>query len=194
MTRRERQCSIAECLGSVWAREMCRKHYARWHQHGDAKIVLLNVAPAGDPQRFIDGLPESGDGCIRWPFAKNNQGYAQINIAGRKYLVTRIVCEKRCGPPPTDRHQAAHSCGKGHEACIAPWHLSWKTAAENVADAKAHGTFSHGDHHASKLTSANVREIRSMQGRASQAEIGQLFGVSQTMVSRIYCGKAWCAA
>lgn len=192
MSRLARQCSIGDCENPVWAREMCRKHYVRWNQHGDPNTVLVKQSRAGEPAAFLEGIPHEGEGCLRWPFATNGAGYAQINIPGEgKFLVTRIICERMHGAPPTPRHVAAHACGKGHEACVAPWHLSWKTYAENMADAKRHGTFSLGDAHASRLSSTSVREIRALLGVESQQKIASRFGVSQTMISRIKTGKAW---
>ena len=194
MSRLDRKCSVSNCETAVWAREMCRKHYYRWSQHGDPSVALLMMPPPGAPLRFIERLASEGEGCVLWPFAKNNHGYAQINLGGVKRLVTRIVCERRHGPAPTQKHQAAHSCGMVHLSCVAPWHLSWKTAAGNVADAQAHGTFSRGDHHATKLSSEAVRVIRDLKGTASQEAIGRRFGVSQSMVSHIHRGKAWVSA
>jgi hypothetical protein len=192
MSRLDRDCSVDQCAGKVWAREMCRKHYMRWHQHGDTSTVLVKQTPAGDPERFLDALPVNGEGCVNWPYAKNNMGYAQINdpVLG-KGLVSRLVCQRRHGPSPSRSHVAAHSCGKGHEACIAPWHLSWKTPAENMEDARQHGTLSQGDHHARKLNSSDVLAIRRELGSAPQAEIAHKYGVSQTMVSHIARGVAW---
>lgn len=194
MSRLHRTCTISRCDQPVWAREMCRKHYARWHQHGDPETLLVQMSPAGAALKFLDSMEMDGEGCLRWPFSINNHGYAQINIKGRKHLVTRIVCERRNGPPPSTAHQAAHSCGKGHEACVAPWHLSWKTPAENIADAKAHGTFSRGEKHALKLTAGAVDEIRRLGCSLPQAVIAKRYGISQTMVSKILRDVAWRAA
>ncbi len=193
MSRLDRTCNVAVCANPVWAREMCRKHYMRWYEHGDPAVVLVKHTPAGEPAAFIDTLPTQGDGCVRWPFATNNMGYAQINDAERgKQLVTRIVCERHHGPPPTARHQAAHSCGKGHEACVAPWHLSWKTAAENMADLDLHGTRLRGERApGAKLSEAQVREIQGLCGSAPQAKVAARFGVSQTVIGRIWRGEAW---
>jgi hypothetical protein len=87
---------------------------------------------------------------------------------------------------------AARSCGQGHNGCIAPWHLSWKTQAENTADAVEQGTIQHGERHAhAKLTEQDVAAIRSLAGKEPQAFIAQRFGVSQKAVSKIITGKTW---
>lgn len=192
MSRLNRPCSVQSCTGSVWAREMCRKHYMRWHSHGDPTIVLNHVAPAGDPAAFLAAIPAEGNGCLRWPYATNGVGYAQINIKGKKLLVSRIVCERRHGPPPSPRHVAAHECGKGHEGCVAPWHLSWKTPAGNMADRERHGTMRRGeDCSYAKLSTADVLEIKRLLGTKSQREIGLAFGIEQSAVSSIARDLIW---
>lgn len=130
-----------------------------------------------------------------WPYSRNNNGYAQINLGrGQKALVSRTVCERRNGPPPTMAHHAAHSCGNGHLGCIAPWHLSWKTAKENAEDKNAHGTNLRGEQAPwAKLTAGQVAEIRALNGILPHAKIGEAFGVSQTLISRIIRGEAWAA-
>lgn len=193
MSRLLRKCSSPECQNNVWARDMCRKHYMRWWVHGDAGTVLLKMAEAGAPAAFIDALPEKGDGCVTWPFAKNNSGYAQINIgSGKKKLVSRIVCERTNGPAPSDAHVAAHDCGKGHEACVAPWHIRWKTKVENSADMEMHETLIHSDNAPwSKLSTSDVRAIRELAGTMSQSKIGERYGVSQSAISLIIRGVNW---
>lgn len=50
------------------------------------------------------------------------------------------MCQKAHGDPPSPKHDAAHSCGRGHEGCVNPNHLSWKTKKQNQADRITHGT------------------------------------------------------
>ncbi|MGA0604923.1 hypothetical protein ACO2Q0_02900 [Phenylobacterium sp. VNQ135] len=74
---------------------------------------------------------------------------------------------------------------------MAPWHLSWKTPAENSADREPHGTLRHGEAAAKKLTAEDVEEIWALRGSEPQRVTAHRFGISQTMVSRIYRRKAW---
>src|SRR5258708_1433259 len=69
------------------------------------------------------------DFCLIWPFARKGGGYAQIGSDG--ILLHRLMCEYRNGPAPTSEHYATHSCGRGHEGCINPNHLRWRTPAQN---------------------------------------------------------------
>jgi hypothetical protein len=151
-------------------------------------------AKVGVALAFLSSVPLDGEGCVLWPYARTSAGYGHLVIDGRPTLASRISCERRNGPAPSMKHQAAHSCGRGHDGCCAPWHLSWKTPAENCADTIAHGTRYQGQsHHWSKLTAADVTEIRRLAGTVRQSEIGAMFGVTQSNVSQILRGKSWCA-
>lgn len=146
----------------------------------------------GVPLRFLMEIPLEGEGCLTWPYARTSAGYGHLAIDGRHTLVSRVVCERKHGPAPEGRFYAAHSCGLGHEGCVAPWHISWKTPTENAADKIAHGTHLTGDTcPASKLTSAQVAEIRAMRGTATQQQIGARFGVGQPNISAIFRGRSW---
>jgi hypothetical protein len=133
-----------------------------------------------------------GDACLTWPFSKSSDGYARFYAKTGSQLVTRIICEKEHGPPPTPKHQAAHSCGKGHLGCVAKGHLSWKTRKENFADKLLHGTDNRGEKHPLvKLSEADVRHIRTLKGTMYQREIANKFGVALTTVSGILMGRSW---
>lgn len=137
-------------------------------------------------------IPYNGKECLFWPYARNSAGYAQVGSGGKTALLTRIVCEERHGPPPTPEHEAAHSCGKGHDGCISPVHLSWKTHIENMADTLKHGTHNRGERcGTSKLTETEAREIIAMRGVESQRKLAARFGVSQQTVGAIHTGRNW---
>lgn len=72
--------------------------------------------------------------------------------------------------------------------------LEYVTPKENTRRAFANGLIGVGEnHHFAKLTKENVREIRRLcaLGEISQREIGENFGVSQGVVSDIYCRRTW---
>jgi hypothetical protein len=102
------------------------------------------------------------------------------------------MCERKHGPAPTLDHEAAHSCGKGHEGCINPHHLDWKTPAENQADKLTHGTHRRGERcPTAKLTEKDVREIRALQGRLLGREVGEIYGVTRWTVFDIWKRRIW---
>ena len=141
----------------------------------------------GEPARFLNEtvLPYDGDDCLLWPFGKNATGYGMIWRDGAMNRVSRLVCEHANGPPPTPKHEAAHSCGKGHKGCITKRHLRWATHAENMADKLIHGT-SHA-----KLTETDVLAIRAAKGVLLQRELAEKFGVTREAISLIQTGKNW---
>lgn len=121
------------------------------------------VSTPADPQGSVlmmwirDHLEYPHDYCLIWPFARGDNGYGSFGRQGKFIYTHRYICELVKGPPPTPEHQAAHSCGRGHEGCVNPKHLSWKTRAENQLDRREHGT---ENRVWNKLTPDDVAEIR----------------------------------
>lgn len=187
-------CSIPECNGNAhWSakgsRGYCSAHYQRLRKHGDP---LGGGTSKGELLRWVSevALRHTGGECLAWPFANN--GYGKIRIDGKMVGAHRYICELVHGAPPTPGHEAAHSCGKGHEACVSPIHLSWKTHIENMADTLKHGTHSRGERCGrAKLTEAAVREILAMKGKETQREMAARFGVATKSISSIHIGRSW---
>ena len=186
-----RICSIEGCEGKHLARGWCVTHYRRWRDHGDPNGGIAY----GEAERFYQRhvLTHTGADCLFWPFARGRRGrYGHMRHNGAVVLVHRRVCMEVNGPPPSPRHEAAHSCGNGHLACVAPGHLSWKTHMENMADTLRHGTHNRGARNCHvKLTEDQVRVIRKLRGTAPMSTIGRRFGVSGASIHQIYTGKAW---
>ncbi len=124
--------------------------------------------------------------CLIWPFGIN-EGTIQFGSRENKVNVFRCMCEHRNGPPPTDKHQAAHSCGRRHDGCVNPQHLSWKTNGENQADRYQQS----GLTKRCKLTPEQVDEIRSLKDRAKIGDIVNQFGVSYNNIRSIWAGRLW---
>lgn len=184
-----RTCSI--CDKPHRSKGYCQPHYYRLGKHGDP---LGGRTPPGELLRFIHevAVNHTGNECLTWPFSKIGKGYGKINVGGKSIIVSRYICELVNGPPPTPDHEAAHSCGKGHEACISPLHMSWKTKAENAADRLIHGTHTRGERNAqAKLTEAAAREILSLRGKETPRDLAQRFSVSLATVAQIHTGRNW---
>lgn len=148
----------------------------------------------GELIRFIHevALRYTGNECLTWPFGKVSKGYGLVSIDGKKVVASRYVCELAHGAPPTPKHDAAHSCGKGDEGCITQSHLSWKTRAENMADKLIHGSHNRGErHNMVKLTEAEAREILSLKGIETQRATAARLGITRSNVSAIHRGKSW---
>lgn len=184
-------CAVEGCGKKHFCRGYCVSHYRRSVSHGNP---ICGRTGHGEPLRFIHdvALNHTGPECLKWPYTTTRHGYGTLRIGRRRSTASRYVCELVHGAPPTKEHQAAHSCGKGHEGCISPVHLRWATPDENAADKIEHGTYTSGEGHIfSKLTWDNVDAIRSLRGKRSHADIAREFGVSRATISMIMVGKTW---
>lgn len=170
----------------------CNPHYRRWRRYGDP---LMGRIAHGAPETFFRevALAYDGDECLIWPFWRNRAGYACFRHNGKNQFVSRVVCETENGPPPTDEHDAAHSCGNGHLGCIAKRHLTWKTPADNCSDRDIHGTTARGERNGGgqKLTTSDVIKIKALRGIIPQTKIAKQFGVNSSTISAIHRGAIW---
>lgn len=137
-----------------------------------------------------EAVAHKGDECFFWPFGKPD--YPTVVWEGETLGAHRLVCRLAHGEPPAARMVAAHSCGNGHLGCTSAQHLRWATFQENEDDKRLHGTKLQGAKCPNaKLTDKDVHGIRAMKGLAIQTEIGALFGISQSVVSKIHLRQAW---
>lgn len=184
-------CLVADCVKLRAKRGYCIAHYERFKKYGDP---LAGSTANGELMRFIEEivLPYDGDECIIWPYGRGGKGYAYMTADGKHQPTHRYICERVHGAPPTPEHEAAHSCGRGFDACVNKNHVAWKTPVENASDKEAHGTVNRGERNgAAKLTESEVLAIDALKGKASQADIASRFGVSRSAVQLIHTGQKW---
>jgi hypothetical protein len=184
-------CSISACCKPPYTKGYCRAHYARLLRHGDP---LGGRTSPGELLRWVHdvALHHTGDECLAWPFCKDEHGYGRLWVSGKHVKATRYVCAIVNGPAPTGEHEAAHSCGKGHDGCIAPVHLEWKTPVENAADKLLHGTHNRGERcGTAKLTEPEAREILSLRGIESRRNLAERFMVSRATIGDIHTVRSW---
>lgn len=133
-----------------------------------------------------------GDACLTFPFNRNNEtGYGQFGFYGEMVYAHRFMCEMVKGPAPSPKHYAAHECGKGHEGCVNPRHIDWKTPYENAIDRLRHGNNMKAGRKRNVLTPERAAEILRQKGATPQWELAKQYGVSQSTVSQIHRGVAW---
>lgn len=128
-------------------------------------------------------LTHQGGACLTWPFGTMRDGYAGMGREGKALRAHRYICQHVRGEPPTPEHHAAHSCGKGHEACVSPHHLSWKTPSENFKEGAKHPRH--------KLTPEEVAEIRRTADIEKSWITAARFKVTDGTIRKIRAGKLW---
>jgi len=158
------------------------------------RLNSVGKTAKGEPLRFLREVvfTSATDDCVRWLFSTDRTGHAQVWVKGRLQMAARYVCMVTRGDPPSGEHQAAHSCGNGHEGCLNPRHIQWKTVKENHADKIEHGTDQRGERsNFAKLTNVQATEIMNLKGQMPQRMIAALYGVHPSQVSHIHTGANW---
>lgn len=135
--------------------------------------------------------------CRLWPGTLHKAGYGVFyeTVAGRRVqvLAHRRAYETAIGPIPAGLC-VLHRCDT--PACTEPAHLFVGSRAENARDRDAKLRQARGHQNGrAKLTTAQVHQIRVLLATgAKQADVGAVFGVSQTAVSKIARRKRWAHA
>lgn len=184
-------CSQPDCGKPVKCKGLCAPHYQLQRVYGRLETVRFS---AGQMQEWLTShVDYAEDDCLPWPFGRLNNGYGRYSEPGGEAgVASRVMCIRAHGEPPTLDHEAAHSCGRGHEGCVNPRHLRWATSIENKADQVDHGTVRRGEtYEHAKLTIQDVRQIRKMQGVQTAQELADRFNVHPTHIQSIQAGRAW---
>ncbi len=183
-------CGVEGCGNPQHARGYCGKHNYKFVKYGDPLAGRRGASP-GEPLRWIEAhVGHQDDGCLLWPFEIGRTGYGTVRHKDKRRVASRVMCEMAHGAPNDPAMDAAHSCH--NPPCCNPRHLRWATRSENNLDMAENGTAMRGEKVVfSKLTEADIHEIRSLEGTMRQQDIADRFGVNATAVSRILSGKRW---
>lgn len=176
----------------------------------DITMPNINCKPlpasldAFDIQRFWGKVDKSiGQGpngeCWEWKGGVDRKEYGKFQIKKQQYIASRISMFISSGIDPFPL-QALHSCD--NPRCCRPDHLRAGTQADNMRDAWGRGRMKSNitpelrkgeNNPAHKLTEAQVADLREKywNGSKSQRDLGQLYGVSQSVVHNIISGKTW---
>jgi hypothetical protein len=130
--------------------------------------------------------------CVMGFGSKTHQGYWISRYRGKRIFAHRLVCQFAHGEPPTEKHQAAHSCGNAW--CVNPNCLRWATPKENTDDKAKHGTLRVGEQIAvSVLTEEAVIDIRHhfRHGTSSRFELAAKYGVGPNTINKAAVGDTW---
>jgi hypothetical protein len=153
------------------------------------------------PKRFMDKVNFTSD-CWLWIGVKNDGGYGQFSLNGKKIRSHRFVWEHFKGEIPKGM-EVCHKCDVPN--CVNPNHLFLGTHQDNMADKTAKGRNPHmsGEKNGSaKLSQSQVDEIRRLyrrQKRGKNGTIGEYttrglaekFGVGKSQIIRILNQKSW---
>lgn len=131
-----------------------------------------------------------GEGCLIWPFSRKLNGHGSLGYNGRGHRAHQFMCELVNGPRPSPKHETAHSCGRGHDACVHPQHVSWKTRAENQAERNIYRPRVHRARRF-KLTAKQVVEIRALRSTTTLRELAARFDISEGSISNITARRTW---
>jgi len=186
-------CNVPGCDRPNYHRqEYCNFHYQRIRL--GIPLDKPKRALPGEGERFLASLIDTTETrCITWPFGQFKDGCGHAHHLGRSIIASRLMCILAHGEPPFDGAEAAHNCGRGHDACVNPNHLRWDTKVGNYSDKVAHGTQTRGeDHPVSKLSDADVIDIRSLyQSGRTQQSLADQFGVSRSNIGLIVTRVRW---
>lgn len=156
----------------------------------------------------------SGDnGCWEWQGAYSGDGYGLINRDGKRYKVHRLAYLFEYGH--IEKPQVNHHCD--NKMCVNPDHLYNGTQSDNMQDAyqrnenvrsgldtsletnmkrlqkiQENDLYARGeDASQSKLTEAEVRNIKEMVGVHTDTEIAEQYGVDRRTIRQIRIGNNW---
>ena len=158
---------------------------------------------------LVDAISAVTDDCVVWERGKFSDGYGRVEVDGKARKAHQVALDLHAPRPegkvcsvkghwvPGRKLHAAH--GPCHDrACFNPRHLSWATAAENLADRKRDGTHPDNENNgACKLTDADVARIRSLwegpyrgpnRTGPTQHELADQFGCSNVQIANIVNG------
>lgn len=132
---------------------------------------------------------ETASGCWPWQGARTEFGYGQIFAMRRVRYAHRLSWEMHRGPIPSGQH-VLHRCD--NPPCVNPEHLFIGTNAENISDKLAKGRQPRGQAiRQSRLDPGKVLAIKATLGLFTQQYLADLYGVSQSSISKIAMGETW---
>lgn len=154
---------------------------------------MRTVIIGGIPDRVVNKITLSHNGCWEWNGATNSYGYGVVGVGRRSEgtaKVHRYVWEHFNGQIPDGLH-VLHRCD--NPPCCNPDHLFLGNDADNVADKISKGRQPRGsDFSRSNLVDRNIRQMFELQEQGwLQREISEYYGISRRNVGHILSRTKW---
>lgn len=158
----------------------CRASYAVRDEKGHILGMRKRTPEEIVAHILANSVRDPKTGCLICNLRPDQKGYPRVGKRTRAHNAIFFDGSIPAAPRP----HVLHSCD--NRACVEKDHLYAGTNAQNIADKVKR------DRSGKKLTIAKVRRIKTMlrQGHR-QLRIAQLFGVHQTIISRINTGVRW---
>ena len=132
------------------------------------------------------------NGCLEWRGGLDSDGYGQTTYEGRIRLVHRVIWILTVGPISSSTICVLHECD--NPPCIEKSHLYLGNQKQNAADkyARERANVQRGESiGTSKLTEAQVREIRELRESHTIIELAAMYRVTNANISNICLRKSW---
>lgn len=188
----------------VGAKNRLAKLRLKTKQQHDARLKFV-VSEFNTSQIPIDGFNYLASACggifngttgREIKPVKKTCGYHYVTLCGRdkkmkQMAVHRIIAITFLGNKINQKLDVNHK--NGNKTQNSKDNLEWATRSENQIHAainrlKPCGEMSHLN---TKLSEKSVLEILSLKNNLAQSKIAKIYGVSQTMVSKIISGNKW---
>lgn len=141
--------------------------------------VLARLSPKFDKR--------GEDDCWPWLAGKAGTGYGMFWLNGKMQPAHRVVYIALGG---VITRTIRHTCD--NPACVNPKHMLQGTQADNIQDAVDRARFPVGTSRKNtKLTKAQVREIKAAKGSKNVEAVARLYSVTKFAVYAIWQGRTW---
>ena len=145
-----------------------------------------------DFARFFKALEWQDNGCLYWLRGCNSDGYGATSKRSKQMRANRVFYDIFNGPL-VDGEVICHSCD--NRQCVNPDHLWSGTLTDNNRDRsikKRSRDQTGTKNNQAKLDDSKVFTILNLVACGMlHREAADIFGVTQTMVSRISRGESW---
>lgn len=160
---------------------------------------MLNDIDSATVARFRAGYQEGAPGdCWDWQRSVGGPGYGQIRIRGATVTTHRLAYRLAHGPIPAG-FLVCHRCD--NKRCVNPAHLFLGTHRDNSRDMisksrhwlqKNPGAVCGPNNPAARLSPDEVLVIRKAATAGARVrDLARKFGVTDTTVRGILCGRIW---